>query len=175
MSNKLPIPSAAASDEPASSCRQPTTSLKKRLSPCQIVLLALGVVIIVLELLPYGAVLRFASPDIAGGIRKSFSYFDLVPFGYANLGPLPTALLSVILLILSPFSKKGCLIVAIVINALALVTSLLPLFHGVRYYSFIGFLITLMLGACLVIRSGCILRLSPGAGDGGTASPPSQL
>ena len=57
-------------------------------------------VTVVLELLPWGAVCVFAgapgSPE--GRVRETYSYFDPLPFGYANLGPLMTAVLSCVLL-----------------------------------------------------------------------------
>ena len=53
---------------------------------------------LILELLPYGAVLRFARPDGAEPFRQTFSYFNLTPFGYANFGPFLTAVLTVGLL-----------------------------------------------------------------------------
>lgn len=50
--------------------------------------LAVIIGIIVLEILPFGAVCNFAkAPEAGGGVyRKTFSYFDLTPFGYANFG-----------------------------------------------------------------------------------------
>lgn len=44
----------------------------------------------VLELLPYGAVCNFANPD-GKPWRRTYSYFDLTPFGYANFAPFLTA------------------------------------------------------------------------------------
>ena len=46
---------------------------------------------IVLEALPMGAVCTFAiSPTER--VRETFSYFSLIPFGYANFAPLITAI-----------------------------------------------------------------------------------
>ena len=55
---------------------------------------------LILELLPWGAVLNFGQPD-GEPIRQTYSYFSLTPFGYANFGPLITAVLSCVLLVLS--------------------------------------------------------------------------
>ena len=125
----------------------------------RIVLFVIGVAILVLEILPYGAVLYFSTDDLPSGIRRTFSFFDLVPYGYANFGPLLTALSSVLLLILSPFSRKGCMKASTIVNLLAVITSLLPLFYGLRLYSFIAFLITLLLAGCLAIRIWYLMGL----------------
>ena len=42
---------------------------------------------IVLEALPLGAVCTFA-PSPTERVRETFSYFSLIPFGYANFAPL---------------------------------------------------------------------------------------
>ena len=52
--------------------------------------LILPIVTLVLECLPFGAVCNFAL-DQGETVRKTFSYFDPVPFGYANFAPLLTA------------------------------------------------------------------------------------
>lgn len=61
-------------------------------------LLILPVVAIVLEALPYGAVLNFA--DESQTYRETFSYFSLTPYGYANFGPLIAAVLTCVALLL---------------------------------------------------------------------------
>jgi len=68
--------------------------VKSRKNICLIVILA----VVILELLPYGAVLNFGNPD-GEPFRKTFSYFSLTPFGYANLAPFMTAVLSVVILL----------------------------------------------------------------------------
>ena len=68
--------------------------MKKRLP-----LLLFPVLALILEALPYGAVLRFARPA-AAPLRELYSYFDLTPFGYANFAPLFTALGTCVLLVL---------------------------------------------------------------------------
>ena len=79
----------------------------KRKQP--IILVAILIAILVLEVLPYGAVLHFANPE-GEPFRETFSYFDLTPYGYANFGPFITAILMCVLLILSViklFVDKG--------------------------------------------------------------------
>ena len=110
-------------------------------------LLICPLVILILELLPFGAVLNFANPE-GEPFRETFSYFSLTPFGYANFGPFITAVLSCILLnsviiyVLKGKLKKFSIILAIV----ACAVSLSPLLFGLQYYSVIAGLITFFLG-----------------------------
>ena len=53
---------------------------------------------LILEALPWGAVLNFARPE-GEPTRQTYSYFSLMPFGYANFWPLITAVLTCVLLI----------------------------------------------------------------------------
>ena len=54
---------------------------------------------LILEILPYGAVLVFAKPyDEAQ--RETYSYFSLIPYGYANYTTLNTAIITCIMLML---------------------------------------------------------------------------
>ena len=55
--------------------------------------LLLPIITLILEILPYGAVCNFA-PSPTERIRKTFSYFDLIPFGYANFAPFLTAIIT---------------------------------------------------------------------------------
>ena len=103
---------------------------------------------IVLELLPYGAVLHFAN-GFAGTIRETFSYFSFIPFGYANFGPLCTAVLSCLLLGLAAvylLSGKGRPILRIV-SVAAFAVSLTPLLLGLSSFSVCGGAISVLLGA----------------------------
>ena len=65
-----------------------------------IIPLLLTAAAIVFEILPYGAKLTFA---LDGGETKEelFSYFSLTPYGYANILPLITAILTCILFIIA--------------------------------------------------------------------------
>ncbi len=116
--------------------------------------LILPLVTLILEILPYGAVCNFADPE-GGAIRMTYSYFSLTPFGYANFAPFLTALATGALLVLllgSCFAeKKNLMRTASATNAIAFVLSVCPLLLGVRYYSIIGALITLLLGVQLVL------------------------
>ena len=110
-----------------------------------------------LEAAPWGAVCNFARPPEEGGtLRMTYSYFDLLPFGYANVGPLLTALLTCVLAVavLIGIFIPGSSRVNRWMSGLSLgglITSAMPLMFGVSYYSFTGLAITLLLAASLVI------------------------
>lgn len=113
-----------------------------------IIAAALPAAAVILEALPYGAVLNFA-PGPGETIRQTFSYFSLIPFGYANFGPFLTALFTCIILLLSViniFAGSSKLDkVAAVFSAAAFITSLMPLMFGFNYFTFIGGVISAIL------------------------------
>ena len=121
--------------------------------------LALVAAALALEAPPWGAVCNFAvAPESGGGVnRQTFSYFDLLPLGYANAGPFLTALLTcalAIAVIIGCFVQSRALLRCITgISAAAVVTSLMPLMFGLSYYSVVGLLITLLLTASVVLGS----------------------
>lgn len=112
------------------------------------------IIALVLEILPYGAVLNFANPTEYES-RLTYSYFDLTPFGYANFGPFLTAILSCVLLVLLLVGiftqKQGFKTVAEIICFFALGTSLMPLLLGTAYFSAIGAAISVMLAIELAL------------------------
>ncbi len=120
-------------------------------------LLLLSISAIILELLPYGAVLNFANPEDEPW-RRTFSYFSLTPFGYANFGPFITALLTCALLILSVIAifkyGKGLNTAIMNISGIAALVSLSPLLFGIGYISAVGVAITVVLiaifGICFI-------------------------
>ena len=125
----------------------------KRKQP--IVIFAILIVILVLELLPYGAVLHFGNPE-GEPLRETFSYFDMTPYGYANFGPFITAILTCVLLVISIINllvdndkiKTTIKIVALI----ALVASLAPLI--VNCYSVLGGAISMLLLSVFIISMG---------------------
>ena len=131
--------------------------------------LLLPVVTLVLELLPYGAVCNFANPE-GDPFRRTFSYFDPVPFGYANFAPLLTALLScVIALLLVIYLFSGSYRVARAADILALVAAILslcPLQMGIHFYSVVGggISLTLLLEA-VWLYVGVVKERKPGSDD----------
>lgn len=112
-------------------------------------LIGIPLIAVILEILPYGAVLNFGTQAEDGTIdyiRETFSYFDLTPFGYANFGPFLTAILSCVLLIVGIIYYKTesvkCRSIIKIISIIAALTSILPLMLGREYYSMIGIIIT---------------------------------
>lgn len=113
----------------------------------------LPVIAIILELLPWGAVLKFAGEQNADGtfeyIYHTEPYFSPLPFGFANFGPLLTAVLTCILLILGiifVISKKDKILDSIkVVLGVAIATSLMPLIYGFDFFSIVGALISALL------------------------------
>lgn len=114
----------------------------------KVIYLVITIIAITLEALPIGAVLNFA-PSPAETVRRTYSYFSITPFGYANFGPFVTALLSCVLFIISLillFVDNGKAKTALfVCGAVSTVTSLLPLIFGITYFSVVGCCITVLL------------------------------
>lgn len=105
-------------------------------------------VLLILEIIPYGAVCNFA--DEGGeSIKKTFSYFSLVPYGYANFGPFVTAVLTVVLFVLCLINliKQTAYVTKLssALSAFALFFSVLPLTLGFSFWSVAGVCITLIL------------------------------
>ena len=123
--------------------------------------LLLPVAALVLELLPYGAVCNFANPE-GEPWRRTYSYFDLVPFGYANFAPFLTAVFTcVVIALLLVYLFVGARLWAGIAKKCLTVTfalSLCPLLLGIEYYSIVGLLITVCLCAEAVWLSVVIKR-----------------
>ncbi len=103
---------------------------------------------LILEILPYGAICVFASgPNDT--YKKTFSYFDLTPFGYANFFPLLTALTTCVILVLLTVylltDKTALIKTTKVLVCVGVALSLCPLIYGFNYYSTVAALITLSL------------------------------
>ena len=117
-------------------------SMKKK-----IIMLCLALVTLMLEILPYGAVCNFANPD-GEPWRRTYSYFDLTPFGYANFSPFIVALLTCIfvaLIVISIATKKQMRMPILVISAITTILSMAPLLFGISFFSIVGVLITITL------------------------------
>ena len=122
--------------------------MKKKMITLAILLSAL-----VLEILPYGAVCNFANPD-GESWRKTYSYFSMIPYGYGDFGPLITAILTCVLLviiILSILLKKDWSKSISIISAIATLTSLAPLMFGFSNFSLVGAMISACILATFVI------------------------
>ena len=107
----------------------------------------------ILEMLPNGVVLNFANPE-GESWRRTYSYFNLIPFGYANFAPFITALLTVVLIILLVISliKKSPLTSAFrIISSITAVISLAPMLYGFDYVTATGISISILLSFCFVL------------------------
>lgn len=115
---------------------------------CNWLRILLPAVTVFLELLPFGAVLNFANPD-GEAFRKTFSYFDLTPFGYANFAPLITAFFTCIILVLSlivSLKERQILTkIVAVFSLIAFFASLAPLLYGISSFSVVGAMISVLL------------------------------
>ncbi len=124
----------------------------------KILLSILALVVLILELLPGGVVLRFANPEGEPWV-KTYSYFNMTPFGYANFGPFITAVMTcvlIVLIIIAWFKYSRGLNVAIKsVTAFATVTSLMPIMFGAEYLTGIGVAISILLGTILGV---CFVR-----------------
>ena len=122
--------------------------MKKRL-----LYLLLPVITLILEILPYGAVCNFANPE-GEPWRKTFSYFDPTPFGYANFAPLLTAMITcailVLLLVYLFTGKYRMLSLTKGLLCVGTVLSLCPLLYGFSFFTLVGALITVSFIAELV-------------------------
>ena len=122
--------------------------MKKKITTLALLLSAL-----ILEILPYGAVCNFANPE-GEPWRKTYSYFSMIPYGYGDFGPLITAILTCILLviiILSILLKKDWSKSISIISAIATLTSLAPLMFGFSNFSLVGAMISACILATFVI------------------------
>lgn len=123
----------------------------------RIALLVLPLTTLILELLPNGVVLRFANPEGDPWVR-TYSHFDLTPFGYANFGPLIAAVLTCMLLLLVVIylfkPRKGLNTALMNVSGFAAVAAFAPVMFGLEYLTVIGIVVGLLLaatfGACFI-------------------------
>lgn len=119
-----------------------------------VLLIGLPVLAVILELLPFGAVLTFA-PSPAETARETYSYFSMLPMGYGDVGPFFTAVLTCVILLVSVVSvwkkEEGLLTGLLALSVLALLTSLMPLAFGVDWFSAVGAMITVVIAAEIAV------------------------
>ncbi len=112
--------------------------------------LPLPILTLVLELLPYGAVLNFANPE-GDPWRRTYSYFDPTPYGYAHFTPFLTAIATCVALALLAVylitGKKAVGTAARTVLAVGAVLSLGFLLFGWDSVSAVGVLISVSLTA----------------------------
>lgn len=110
---------------------------------------------LVLEILPYGAVCNFANPE-GKPWRRTYSYFDMTPFGYANFAPFIVAILTCILialLVISILAKKQMRKPLLYVATISAVLSLAPLLYGIEFFSVVGALISIALFATAAVSA----------------------
>ena len=120
------------------------------------VLLAITVMILILEIIPYGAVLEFAhmSPDLTlSYYEQHFSYFDPMVYGHGHFGPLITAVLTCMLAVITViavfFENRAVRIALRVVSVLTLLCSLTPMLT--ECYSPVGMAISaFLLVTCII-------------------------
>ena len=126
--------------------------MKKKLTTLCILLCTL-----VLEILPYGAVCNFANPE-GPPHRATYSYFSMIPYGYAHFSPLITAILTCVLLLvvlISVILKRMIGTKTAVLAGITSVISLCPMLYGLDDYSIVGALISL----CLITATVVVVSL----------------
>ena len=124
-------------------------SMKKRL-----LLLIPPVIAFILELLPYGVIMKFADgPDST--YTETFSYFSLLPFGYAVFGPLIAAVLTCALFAVTAIyvftGIKGLKTAVMVIVMVTALLSVSPALYGLEYLSLINAVVSLILSVEAVV------------------------
>ena len=119
----------------------------------KLIMLCTTLIALVLEILPYGAVCNFANPE-GEPWRRTYSYFDLTPFGYANFAPLIVALLTcalTVMIVVSLVSQKPMRTPILTVSAIATVLSLAPLLYGISFFSIVGAFISVALALTTVV------------------------
>lgn len=120
----------------------------------KLLLLILPVITLFLEALPYGAVLNFAEPE-GESARKTFSYFSLIPFGYANFAPFITAIITCLVfafVVAYIITKKDLIFKELKgLLAVGVVLSLCPLSFGFDSFTVVAILISVSLAAELIL------------------------
>lgn len=124
----------------------------------KILLAALPAIAIILELLPYGAVLKFAPSPTTTKI-ETYSYFSPMLIGYANFAPFAIALFSCLILALTIvllISGEKKIINMIRPAALAsVIISVVQMFLGIDYITVVGCIIAAILAANCILLFLC--------------------
>ncbi len=114
---------------------------------------------LILELLPFGAVLVFATSPTEI-VTHTYSYFNLDLVGYANFTPLLTGILSISVVILGIIAlcrydrAKKCKSAVFICSVIATVLSLVPLLlFGSVSMTTISYIITAMMVASICFQA----------------------
>ena len=119
----------------------------------KLIMLCSTLIALILEILPYGAVCNFANPEGAPW-HRTYSYFDLTPFGYAHFSPFIVALLTcilIILIIISIVSSKLMRGAILPVSISAALLSFAPLLLGINFFSIVGAFISVALSITFVM------------------------
>ena len=113
--------------------RKRSFSIKASNKAYYLTAIALQIIALLLEILPIGAVMIFADGPTAR-IAKTYSYFSLIPLGYANAAPMLTGILTVAAILLGVialfnFDKSAKLKkAAFICSVISFLFSIIPLF-----------------------------------------------
>ena len=119
--------------------------------------LALQGVALVLEMLPIGAVMVFATSSIERTIEV-YSYFSMLPVGYANFAPLLTGILTILIILLGVialfrFDKAASIRRTIVVcSIISLLFSIVPVF----LFGTVGMTAASYAVSCAILLSNCL-------------------
>lgn len=141
------------------------TTAKNRLLPrIALEFISLGALIaaLILETLPNGVIMWWATPPGEPSKSGFFPYFSLTPFGNAHFSPLITAVLTVAVTVLTVIAlileRKGnkhpklrnALFVCLAVTT---VISICPILYGIKYVTSIGICVTAALLAATIFRA----------------------
>ena len=119
--------------------------------------LALQGVALVLEMLPIGAVMVFATSSTECTIEV-YSYFSMLPVGYANFAPLLTGILTILIILLGVialfrFDKAASIRRTIfVCSIISLLFSIVPVF----LFGTVGMTAASYAVSCAILLSNCL-------------------
>lgn len=119
---------------------------------------------IILELLPNGVVLWWATPPGEPAQSSFCSYFNPLAYGYAHFSPLITAVLTVAVTILTIIAiilgskrvkLRNALFICLIITT---AISMCPVLYGFKYVTLIGVCITIALGISAITRAAANVK-----------------
>ncbi|MBF1012444.1 MAG: hypothetical protein HXK92_01855 [Lachnospiraceae bacterium] len=122
-----------------------------------LVALVLQGIALILEILPVGAVMVFATSPTERTIEV-YSYFSMLPVGYANFTPLLTGILTILIVLLGvialfEFDKAtGIRKVVLVCSIASLLFSVVPLF----LFGAVGMTAASYAVSCMILLSICL-------------------
>ena len=122
-----------------------------------LVALVLQGIALILEILPVGAVMVFATSPTERTIEV-YSYFSMLPVGYANFTPLLTGILTILIVLLGvialfKFDKATCIRkVIFVCSIVSLLFSIVPLF----LFGAVGMTAASYAVSCMILLSDAV-------------------